>query len=449
MTIEPTGSYHEVCLDDLFFSTTDAKGVIEQANQVFVEMARFDRENLIGAPHNCIRHPDMPGGAFRLMWETIGARKAFSAYVFNLAGDGSTYWALATVSPLGKGYISVRSRPIDIGMRDTVLTVYETAREAELEAIAGGESAGKAARIGEEVILAELAKLGFGSYEAFMNAFLPRELELRAQAGVTIPERPEASGGARALLDAGRAIETQVRMLATDLTEADHLAAALDAQFGKAVHGLNRLEEAIANARFVVSNHKQVEPHVAKAAPALEEQCRKVAETLKDVRDAVEETCSLRHGLRFSVSIAQLQAESVCRFALDTIDGRESVEVANEATHMLVQALENGIDSLHTSLDTDRDQAERMSARIQAAESTLRVTTLLLRKWRSLIEKSEIRHEMEALLPVLDDALASLVAELGGLHQIAADFARGSVAFESAELQQRLDQVLSLNIVAA
>ncbi|MCJ1962025.1 PAS domain-containing protein [Novosphingobium mangrovi (ex Hu et al. 2023)] len=449
MTFEPTGAFHEVALDDLFFSTTDSKGVIEQANQVFVEMARLDRDDLIGAPHNLIRHPDMPGGVFRLMWETIGARRAFSGYVFNLAGDGSSYWALATVSPLGKGYISVRARPIDLGIRDAVHTVYEAAREAEVQAMAEGESAGRAARIGEEVILAELEKLGYPSYEAFQNAFLPRELELRFQAGVTIPTRPSAKGGARALLDAGTAIEGQVRNLADGLANADHLAEALDARVAKAVNCLGRLEEAVANARFVVTGNAKVEPHVAKAAPALEDQCHKVAATMQGVLDAVDQTCVQRHGLRASVSIAQLQAESVCRFAADTIDGREDPATSSAATQALVQALENGIDSMHTSLDDDRDQARHMSAQIKATESTLKVTTLLLRKWRSLIEKSDIRHEMEALLPVLDDALAGLVDELAGLHDTAEAFAGGVVAFESAELQRSLDTILSLNTVAA
>ncbi|MBT0669882.1 hypothetical protein HT136_16070 [Novosphingobium profundi] len=449
MKREPTGAFHEVALDDLFFSTTDAKGVIEQVNEVFVTMARFGRGELIGAPHNCIRHPDMPGGVFRLMWETIGARRAFSGYVFNLAGDGSSYWALATVSPLGKGYISVRSRPIDLGMRDTVLSVYEAAREAEDAAMAGGESAGRAARIGEEVILAELAKLGFGSYEAFMHAFLPRELELRQEAGVRIPERPQAAGTAGALLATGTAIEAQVRELAGALAASDHLAAALERRVDAAQRALDRLEEAVANARFVVSGNRAVEPHVARAAPALEEQCRKMAETLKGLREAVEETCGLRHGLRFAVSIAQLQAESVCRFAIATIDGREAAAAANSATQALVQALENGIDAMHASLDVDREQAARLAARIKAAESALTVTTLLLRKWRALVEKSEVRHEMEALLPVLDAGLAALVGELAGLHETAGAFAGEVVAFESAQLQQRLDQILSLNLIAA
>lgn len=449
MKIEPTGQFHEVDLDDLFFSTTDAKGVIEQANQVFVDMARRDRSELIGAPHNIIRHPDMPGGAFRLMWETIGRRKAFSTYVFNLAGDGSAYWALATVAPLGKGYISVRSRPIDIGLRDTVHGVFQAARAIESEAMDKGESAGRAARLGEEAILAELARLGFDSYEAFMHTFLPRELDLRAQAGVVIPARPEARGNVRALLDAGSAIEVQVRALAGDLARADTQALALGGEVDKAAQALARLEEAVANARFVVSGNRNVEPHVAKAAPALEAQCQALAATMTGLHGAVEQTCALRRGLRFAVSLAQLQAESVCRFAIATIDGKEDAETSNEATHALVQALEHGIDTLHDSLDLDREQSATMAAGIKSAESALRVTTLLLGKWRSLVAKSEIRHEMEALLPVLDDALARLVGVVAGLHETAQSFASSVVGFETEALQRRLDEVLSLNLVMA
>ena len=299
------------------------------------------------------------------------------------------------------------------------------------------------------MILAELAKLGFASYEAFMNAFLPRELELRGLAGVTVPVRENATGSARKLLEAGAAIEGQVRGLATDLAAADRQAVALDNQVNAALHSLNRLEEAVANACFVVSGSRDVEMHVAKAAPALEDQCHKIAETMLVLHNEITQTCDMRHGLRAAVSIAQLQAESVCRFAAETIDGREDAHTSNEATHTLVQSLENGIDAMHASIDVDRGQTRKMSAQIKVVESTLRITTLLLTKWRSLVGKSQIRHEMETLLPVLDDALASLVHDMSALHETAEDFASSVVAFETAGLQSRLDQILALNMVEA
>lgn len=68
---EPTGENRIVEPEEIFFSTTDAKGVIEKANSVFVDISRYSWDDLIGAPHNIIRHPMMPGAAFLAMWTTI------------------------------------------------------------------------------------------------------------------------------------------------------------------------------------------------------------------------------------------------------------------------------------------------------------------------------------------------------------------------------------------
>jgi len=84
-----TGAVHEVGVDQLFFSTTDARGVIRHSNNVFIELSRYRRDELSGAPHNIIRHPEMPGGAFKAMWDTLKAGSPFAAYVRNLAADGS------------------------------------------------------------------------------------------------------------------------------------------------------------------------------------------------------------------------------------------------------------------------------------------------------------------------------------------------------------------------
>ena len=59
--------------DDIFFSTTDSRGVIRRTNRTFETLSRYPRERLIGAPHNIIRHLDMPAGVFRLMWDDLEA----------------------------------------------------------------------------------------------------------------------------------------------------------------------------------------------------------------------------------------------------------------------------------------------------------------------------------------------------------------------------------------
>lgn len=96
-------------------SKTDLKGIITYANKIFCEVAQYEESELVGKPHNIIRHPDMPKAAFKDMWETIQSGKRWKGKVKNRAKDGSPYFVNATIFPqydqAGKdivGYIAIR-----------------------------------------------------------------------------------------------------------------------------------------------------------------------------------------------------------------------------------------------------------------------------------------------------------------------------------------------------
>ncbi|MDF2181482.1 PAS domain-containing protein [Neptuniibacter sp. CAU 1671] len=100
----------------LIVSRTDTKGIITHVNRAFVEMSGYSKEELIGANHAILRHPDMPTVAFEDLWKTIESGKKWHGYVKNLRKDGCYYWVKATVIPNirnGKlvGYTSVRRKP--------------------------------------------------------------------------------------------------------------------------------------------------------------------------------------------------------------------------------------------------------------------------------------------------------------------------------------------------
>lgn len=100
----------------LIVSRTDPDGVITHANQAFVDMSGYTRDELIGQPHSILRHPDMPAAAFADLWTTIERGNTWHGYVKNLRKDGSFYWVYATVIANirgGKvvGYTSVRRKP--------------------------------------------------------------------------------------------------------------------------------------------------------------------------------------------------------------------------------------------------------------------------------------------------------------------------------------------------
>ncbi|WP_144640399.1 PAS domain-containing methyl-accepting chemotaxis protein [Bordetella genomosp. 13] len=95
-------------------STTDTKGRILYCNPAFVEVSGFSKDELLGQPHNVIRHPDMPEEAFRDMWATISSGRPWSAPVKNRRKNGDYYWVMANATALVEdgepvGYMSVRT----------------------------------------------------------------------------------------------------------------------------------------------------------------------------------------------------------------------------------------------------------------------------------------------------------------------------------------------------
>ena len=108
----------ETVLDKNAFlvSETDAKGVIKFANEDFCKIAGYTLEELMGQPHNMVRHKDMPKKAFKSLWDTVQKGEIWTGYVKNATKDGGYYWVFATVYPFEscdgtKGYLSCRRKP--------------------------------------------------------------------------------------------------------------------------------------------------------------------------------------------------------------------------------------------------------------------------------------------------------------------------------------------------
>jgi len=100
----------------MLVSATDTRGHITHCNRAFIEASGFAYEDLIGQPHNIVRHPDMPAEAYRDMWQTISGGKPWTGVVKNRRQNGDHYWVVANVTPImdgGKpvGYMSVRTKP--------------------------------------------------------------------------------------------------------------------------------------------------------------------------------------------------------------------------------------------------------------------------------------------------------------------------------------------------
>lgn len=94
-----TGAERPWSEDELIVTKTDLKGHITYANDVFLRMAQLTEVEALGAPHNIIRHPEMPRCVFKLLWDTLAQKKEIFAYVNNMAMSGDNYWVFAHVTP--------------------------------------------------------------------------------------------------------------------------------------------------------------------------------------------------------------------------------------------------------------------------------------------------------------------------------------------------------------
>ncbi len=164
----PTGRAILFRPDEIIVSKTDRKGIITYANQVFCRVSGYTEQELLGAPHSIVRHPDMPRCVFRLLWETIASGREIFAYVKNLARTGDHYWVHAHVTPTRDGsgeivsYHSNRRVPSERAV-NTMEAVY---RELlDIESRYTNRQAGMAAA--QEALVAKLKEVGM-SYDEFV-----------------------------------------------------------------------------------------------------------------------------------------------------------------------------------------------------------------------------------------------------------------------------------------
>ncbi len=94
-----TGREATFAENDIIVSKTDARGVLTYVNDIFLEISGYTEDEMIGKPHNVIRHPHMPRCVFKLLWDTIRSGKEIFAYVVNRCKNGDHYWVLAHVTP--------------------------------------------------------------------------------------------------------------------------------------------------------------------------------------------------------------------------------------------------------------------------------------------------------------------------------------------------------------
>ncbi len=225
-------------LSEMFYSHTDRRGVIRFANDVFCRVAGYTADDMVGAPHKIVRHPDMPKALFRVMWQALEAGKVVGAYVKNSSKDGRYYWVFAMASPTVDGYLSVRIKPTS-QMLGTVQAIYAECREME--------NGGATIEASVDHLMARIDALGYKTYDAFQSVALATEYAEREGAASkinqSVPMRLRAAADAALSirkvttsmlieLKAVRTVPMNMRILASRLENAGGPISAISVNYG-------------------------------------------------------------------------------------------------------------------------------------------------------------------------------------------------------------------------
>jgi aerotaxis receptor len=423
-----------VGVDELFFSTTDRKGIITSANSVFVALSHYSRTELLGAPHNIIRHPEMPAGAFTIMWDRLLSGRPMVAYVKNLAKDGSAYWVFATITPLGDGFLSVRGAVCRPDLFEIVTGVYEKVLAVEDEARLQGHGRPAAARIGAAAIAEALAGLGFPGYGDFLRFLLPAEVSARAALSHLSADRPDVPGGLGALLGATHTLDVELSSLLVLLDSYLNLADSLRAASKDALTTLAGLSASTGSASRASAMVADSAPVLARTAAAMSSvsdelgaKIRAFAQRLDDVHGWVME-------LRFRIALARLHNDMATSFAVEVAEGRATPEGMSYVP-LLCRALEEGAAAVTASLTSTGDALREVAEDVIVVEKQLNEFQYLLANWRLLVTRAGKSTELGGHVGPIDIQQREGRAQMGAMRNLAARCLAEARPYDPARLR--------------
>ncbi len=431
-------------------STTDLKGRILYCNPPFVTVSGYTREELLGQPHNLIRHPDMPEEAFRDMWTTIASGQPWSAPVKNRRKDGSHYWVLANVTPLmdnGQpvGYMSVRSEPTreQVAAADTLYATMreEAARGRRVHAFEGGVLrrqtwGGRLERLGRpglgtRIVLACAGLTGTSAAAVAAFSGLP------TGTGVATVAAAAGAGAVLGGLFIGRMVvgpmrglsEIANRMAAGDLTQVIEASGEGEvATLRRALAQLNvNLRSIVRDARNEVNLMREATREIAEGNQNLSARTESQAASLQETASSMEQiTSTVRNSAHSAAQAAELSGrarEVTSRGSQAMNDVAQTMEVIDGSSRRIGEiigvidsiAFQTNILALNAAVEAARAGEQGRGFAVVAAEvrALAQRTTGAAREVKQIIGESASQVEAGNRLTgearkTMDDALSAV-----------------------------------------
>lgn len=385
-------------IDELFFSTTDRKGIIQSGNSVFARVAGYGRvENLIGKPHNIIRHPDMPRAVFKLLWDEINQNKPFVGYVKNMAADGCYYWVVALVVPIENGFLSVRFKPSS-DYFPIVKNLYAEMLEVERRA---GNNWRAGVIDASELLGAKLSQYGFEDYEAFMQTAIAAEIASRSN-------KLKESGDAKSFIEASCDLKDTLRICKDIERQLEELFSSVIwflnfiEKLNTRSATLNRLSSEIkmVSLNGIVASHQLGEAGTSLAVVTqhLATISGESTEAIKNMNDQLLSLTRLMHKTAFAITSAKLQVNMATFFTREIVEAKESNRFDEEA-------LERNYADIQTLIESFSASTAKMLETLPIAQNSVALLTRLRNDLHhSLFKLSSVRVTGKVQAAVIEGA---------------------------------------------
>lgn len=414
-TDDTAGRERAFAIDDVFFSTTDRRGVIRSGNDVFIRVSGYDVDELVGRPHNVIRHPDTPRSVFRLLWSYLDAGRPIAAYVKNRAKDGSYYWVLAAARPVGDTLVSVRLKPTS-ALFDNIRRIYTEMRDSERRVEHDAGSHRDAMDASVAVLTTRLTELGFYDYDTFMRTALATEVDARraivnAASGGT-PTRHRHDGATL-----GNRLDAQLTSVDRYTALNDLLAQRSEALVDIAEDGNVLALNAVLASRRLGSDGGPL----TAIAETMQETFPHVIRSAKLVVDQIHTTRSALEQVGFAVALAVLQHEIVDTYRTEIRrDHTTTTTTAPTDMQLLLGCLDNDIASLTNTLTTVATGLTETTRLATGLDTELRLLAAIERNGRIESARAADAHAFTSLLASIRDRVTSAQTETRQLATLAA-----------------------------
>lgn len=424
--------------EEIFFSVTNAEGVITGLSSTLTRLSGYPREELIGAPHNILRHKAMPAGLFRLMWDDLAKGLPVCAYVINRAKDEADYRLFSVVMPVGEDFLAVYLTPQDIATSRLIEVVYDRVRAHEAQQEADGAEPSAVSESGATELTTALAPFGYSSLLDMTRTAAPAELRLLTGAAARVPEVAEATGPLATVLELLSGLESDTEAMVRQIDDYTRLLGSLSSHASEPSALSQRVQEIQVGISSVGSTDpessasrtgERVSTRMQRATTVLEA----VPEQMSRLRDHVV-------ALRFLVSQVRLLTLATGRFTASTVTGGEEEPVA--MLRVLSRALEENSGRLAGATEDVRTSAAQLDASMRDLVRELDGSQRPLSRWIRTVSEEGAESLSDGV--DCDEVLKSLTAlaekgfpEAGGMAVLAAECRGLELSFDTAVVEGR------------